>query len=183
MDAQTALERLRQGNERFLTECTNGGDIGPDVRGELSRNGQRPFAVIVACSDSRVVPEHVFDCGLGELFCVRTAGNTIGASELASVVYACEHLGCSLVVVMGHTQCGAVAATLAGGTDGAVGTLTERITAAIGEERDPDAASAINAQAGATALASHPELVPLAENGLQIRAALHHIDTGVVEFL
>ncbi|MBQ7599669.1 MAG: hypothetical protein IJU57_03240 [Clostridia bacterium] len=81
-----------------------------EERRKANANGQKPRAVIVTCSDSRVVPEAVFSCGIGELFVIRTAGNVIGVSELASVEYVVDHLGTDTVVVLGHTACGAVRA-------------------------------------------------------------------------
>ncbi len=183
MDASEALSRLKAGNERFVAQGANTGDISPERRLELSETGQHPYAVVISCSDSRSVPEHVFDCGLGELFVIRTAGNTVGPSELASVVYACAHLGCKLVVVLGHTQCGAVGAALAGGESGAIGVLTDRVLSAIGDERDPSRASVSNAAAGIATLESCPEVAALFDEGLVLQSALHHIDTGCVEFL
>ena len=183
MNATEALARLKEGNERFVQQGANTSDIGMARRAELAEAGQHPFAVVIACSDSRVVPEHLFDCGLGDLFTIRTAGNTIGSSELASVVYACAHLKCKLVVVLGHTQCGAVGATLAGGETGAVSVLTNRIQQAIGDEHDPVQASVLNAMAGIASLEACEELAPLLQNGLALKGALHHIDTGEVEFL
>jgi len=106
-----ALGRLKHGNAIF---ARGGASIAlPSlVRiAELSR-GQRPFAVIVGCSDSRTGPELIFDCNLGELFVVRVAGSTVGQEGLGSIVYAVEHLGAPLVVVLGHTKCGAVGAAV-----------------------------------------------------------------------
>lgn len=106
-----ALGRLKQGNAIF---ARGGASIvlPTMVRiAELSK-GQKPFAVIVGCSDSRVGPELVFDCNLGELFVVRVAGSTVSQEGLGSIVYAVEHLGASLVVVLGHTKCGAVGAAV-----------------------------------------------------------------------
>ena len=182
MDAQDALQRLMDGNERFLSLAANEGDVSVALRSELANNGQHPFAVVIACSDSRVVPEHLFNCGLGEIFCIRTAGNTIGEGELASAVYACDHLGCKLLVVLGHTCCGAVAATLEGGAHGAVAPLTDRIRHAIGDEQDPTTASWVNAKHGVQVLMDNPEIAELVEQGLMLKAALHHIETGEVEF-
>jgi carbonic anhydrase len=106
-----ALGRLKQGNTIF---SRGGASIAlPTVAriAELSK-GQRPFAVIVGCSDSRVGPELIFDCNLGELFVVRVAGSTVSQEGLGSIVYAVEHLGAPLVVVLGHTKCGAVGAAV-----------------------------------------------------------------------
>lgn len=105
-----ALSRLQAGNQRFLS-----GDItwrpDPQVRGRLA-DGQKPFAIILSCSDSRVPPELIFDQGLGDLFIVRVAGNLADPHAIASIEYALEHLGSRLLVVMGHESCGAVKAAL-----------------------------------------------------------------------
>jgi carbonic anhydrase len=101
------LERLMLGNKRFM----KGRPVHPDETLERIRKlkkGQDPFVVIVSCSDSRVPPELVFDHGFGDIFSIRTAGNVIGDYELGSIEYAVEHLGCRLVVVMGHENCGAL---------------------------------------------------------------------------
>lgn len=109
-DSQEALKRLKDGNKRFLSGGHSLSALDLErIRGELLE-GQHPFAVIVSCSDSRVPPSLVFDQDLGELFVIRVAGNVVGPSQTASVEYAVEMLGTSLVVVLGHTGCGAIAA-------------------------------------------------------------------------
>lgn len=110
---KTALENIMAGNARFASVHS----IHPDESAKRSKEvaeDQHPFAVVIACSDSRVSPELVFDEGLGDLFVIRTAGNIIGEVELGSVEYAVEHLGVPLVVVMGHERCGAVKAMISG---------------------------------------------------------------------
>ena len=111
LSAREALERLREGNRRFVSGAPSAAIAGQRRRSELLA-GQEPFAVIVGCSDSRVPPEIVFDHGLGELFVVRVAGNIVQPSAAGSVEYAVQHLSTRLVVVLGHTKCGAVGATL-----------------------------------------------------------------------
>lgn len=107
-----ALELLREGNRRFVAERARlGGGIDADARAELV-DGQAPFAVVLGCSDSRVPTEIVFDRGFGDLFVIRVAGNLAGPLEIGSVEFAVGKLGTPLVVVLGHTGCGAVAATL-----------------------------------------------------------------------
>ena len=112
MNAQEAIARLRAGNALFVKESTGAGDISQARVKQLSEEGQAPYACVVTCADSRVVPEHLFMVGLGDVFTIRVAGNVIGDMELASCVYAAEHLGVKLIVVLGHTQCGAVASAL-----------------------------------------------------------------------
>ena len=109
--ALETLERLREGNARFR-ECAERRDLDNDARAALA-NGQSPSAVIIGCADSRVSPELAFNQGLGELFVIRIAGHVIAAAALESVELAVEQLGAKLVVVLGHTGCAAVGATLA----------------------------------------------------------------------
>ena len=108
--AAEALERLRAGNLRFVADI-RGRSTSPERRIELAA-GQNPFAVVLGCSDSRVPAELVFDQGLGDLFVIRVAGNVVAPSQVGSVEFAVERFGTRLVVVMGHTQCGAIQATL-----------------------------------------------------------------------
>lgn len=142
--ATEALLRLKDGNRRYLTAYSNPGDCSPMRREELC-SGQSPYAVVVSCSDSRVVPEDIFCAGLGELFVIRVAGNVLGDHELGSVEYATGHLGANLVLVLGHENCGAIAATIHGHASGYIHTLTDSIKAGIGDEHDPKCASIANA--------------------------------------
>ena len=112
--ADNALQMLIDGNQRFVTGKYGNIDIGQVRRDELVK-GQHPSAIIVSCSDSRVPPELVFNKGLGDLFVIRTAGEVVDDVALGSIEYAIEHLGVKLVVVLGHEECGAVKATIAGG--------------------------------------------------------------------
>jgi carbonic anhydrase len=110
--AQQALERLREGNKRFVNHLRSAEVMMSQLRrGELVK-GQTPFAIVLGCSDSRVPAEIVFDQGLGDLFVIRVAGNIVAPSQIGSVEFAVEAFGTRLVVVMGHTLCGAIAATL-----------------------------------------------------------------------
>lgn len=110
--APEALERLRAGNRRFVSEVRGRDALaGPARRHELT-GGQQPFAIILGCSDARVPAEIVFDQGLGDLFVIRVAGNIVAPSQIGSVEFAAERFGTRLVVVLGHTRCGAVLATL-----------------------------------------------------------------------
>lgn len=102
---------LQDGNARFVEDNVKGENRGPSRRKELA-TGQKPSAIILSCSDSRVAPELLFDKGLGELFVIRVAGNVLDAAGVASIEYAIEHLGARLIAVMGHESCGAVKAAL-----------------------------------------------------------------------
>ena len=144
-----ALQKLKDGNVKYINARYNGGDVSPEKRRETYENGQKPYAVVVACSDSRVIPESIFFAGIGELFTVRVAGNVIDSSVLASVEYAVAHLKAPLVAVMGHTSCGAVNAVIGGGDCGRVKMITDKIRLVLGEERDARKACILNAKAGA----------------------------------
>lgn len=109
--ALQALERLKQGNRRFVADTATQSAQSAARRHELV-DGQNPFAIILGCSDSRVPAELVFDQGLGDLFVIRIAGNVVAASQIGSVEFAAERYSAPLVVVLGHSQCGAVQATL-----------------------------------------------------------------------
>ena len=181
--AAAALERLKEGNHIYVEALDHERDLSPERIQDLFENGQRPFACVITCSDSRVVPEHIFMTGLGELFVIRVAGNVVGPLELASAVYACEHLHTRLLLVLGHTHCGAIKAAL-DGEAGPVAALTERIAEAIGDVHDPFEASVANANAAVAALRASEELKHLeSKEGLAIRAAVYHTHCGVVDFL
>jgi carbonic anhydrase len=110
--ALEALARLRVGNRRFATNVSVHTErTGPDRRDELT-GGQEPFAIILGCSDSRAPAELLFDQGLGDLFVIRVAGNIVASSQVASIEFAVESFGTRLVVVLGHSYCGAVQATI-----------------------------------------------------------------------
>ena len=109
-DSQQAIELLKEGNARFVSGALTPKDDYAELREKLSA-GQQPFAVVLCCSDSRVAPEIIFDQKLGDLFVIRNAGNVVDEHVLGSIEYAVEHLGTPLVVVMGHSSCGAVTAT------------------------------------------------------------------------
>lgn len=112
ISAQEALERLREGNRRFVGGVRSvDNHVNPARRAELA-DGQEPFAIVLGCSDSRVPAELVFDQGLGDLFVIRVAGNIVAPSQIGSVEFAVERFGTPLVVVLGHSRCGAVLATV-----------------------------------------------------------------------
>ena len=112
ISAAEALARLREGNRRFVADARNGDAGANRTRRQALAAGQEPFAIILGCSDSRVPAELVFDQGLGDLFVIRVAGNIVASSQVDSVEFAAARFGTRLVVVLGHSQCGAVTATL-----------------------------------------------------------------------
>jgi carbonic anhydrase len=112
ISGREALERLRDGNRRFASGARSSDILASQTRRSELAAGQEPFAIILGCSDSRVPAEIIFDQGLGDLFVIRVAGNIVASSQVGSVEYAAERFGTPLVVVLGHSQCGAVLATL-----------------------------------------------------------------------
>ncbi len=110
--AQQALELLREGNHRFVTDATQRDTFASGIRRVALTFGQAPFAAILGCSDSRVPVEIVFDQGLGDLFVIRVAGNIVAPSQIGSVEFAAEQFGTRLVVVLGHSRCGAIETTV-----------------------------------------------------------------------
>jgi carbonic anhydrase len=112
INASEALERLREGNARFVAELGRGD--GPSIthRRHTLSLGQEPFAIVLGCSDARVPAEIIFDQGLGDLFVIRVAGNVVAPSQIGSVEFAAERFGTRLVVVLGHSRCGAIEATI-----------------------------------------------------------------------
>ena len=176
-DMNEITKRLIDANRKYRETGTFTGDVSAQRRIE-NASGQKPYAVVVTCSDSRVIPEVIFDAGIGELFVVRTAGNVIGDAEYASILYAVEHLHTDTVIVMGHTGCGAVNAALHGEFEGPVGVITLRIKKAIGEERDPYQACVLNVKYGVGSLKER-----LNGSGVAIRGAVYDIVSGEVGFL
>ena len=173
------IESLQEGNEKYVRGVFSG-NIGEDVRTEAARNGQKPYAVVVTCADSRVVPEFIFSVGIGELFTVRTAGNVATPAVLGSVEYAVDHLGVEAVIVLGHTNCGAVAATKNAPGYGYTDLLIEEIRQAIGLTTDERAASILNARASA---ANIREKLDLPRKNVLCVPALYDVETGNVLFL
>jgi carbonic anhydrase len=112
ISAQEALSRLREGNARFVSAQRNHDELTSERRRRKVAAGQEPFAIVLGCSDSRVPAEIVFDQGLGDLFVIRVAGNIVAPSQVGSVEFAAERFGTRLVVVLGHSNCGAVTATI-----------------------------------------------------------------------
>ena len=171
------IDRLLDANRNYVANGAYSGDVSAERR-KANEAGQKPYAVVITCSDSRVVPEAIFSAGLGELFVIRTAGNVMGDSELASLEYAVEHLHALTVVVLGHTGCGAVHAALCGEFGGAVGQITRRIKSAIGEETDPNKASKLNVLEGVRTIKK-----TLGREDVTVVGAIYDIVSGKVELL
>jgi carbonic anhydrase len=189
-----ALETLKEGNRSFKTDSPVRAVQGRERRLEIAR-GQTPFATLVSCSDSRVPPELLFGRGLGELFIVRNAGNTVDTAALGSIEYGVAQLGVPLVVVMGHERCGAVEAAVKVVTEnasypGSIGRMVEPIVpAVIAAQREGGdlLQAAVRANVRRTVYrlrtASEPMLLePLRAGKLRIVGASYDIDDGSVDF-
>jgi carbonic anhydrase len=188
-----ALRLLKDGNANFITDGPYRRGENRDRRIEIALS-QTPFAVLVSCSDSRVPPELLFGRGLGELFIVRNAGNTVDTSALGSIEYAVAQLGVPLIVVMGHERCGAVDAAVSVVRDnvrypGSIGRMIEPIIPAVldarGEPGDLlDNAVRANVRRIVRRLSeSEPMLIdPLRQGKLKIVGARYDLDDGAVDF-
>lgn len=179
--AAEALEKLKEGNKRYLTATTNPGDISSYIRKMTCENGQSPYAVIITCSDSRVIPESIFSAGIGELFVIRVAGNVMDNHQIGSVEYATDHLGSPLVVVLGHNHCGAVDAAINHEPEGYIKSLTDEIRKAIGDEKDPFRASCLNVERSVAIIRDSLKIKD--GDSLSVCGAIYHIEDGSVEFL
>lgn len=184
MKNRNLLDRLIEGNRQFLSAQEPMGDVSPARRLDTAKNGQHPAAIVVACSDARVMPESIFSAGLGELFVIRVAGNVLDDHQLGSIEYAAGHLHTRMIIVLGHTGCGAVDAALSGGGDGFIKCITDEILLAVGDETDPDRACWLNVQHAVETIrrefAAHPE-IPSEE--LDVIGAVYDIETGAVHWL
>lgn len=187
MNAKEALNRLKEGNARFITGNPTTAAQGDSARQALT-GGQSPYAIILSCADSRVVPEQAFDTGLGEIFIIRVAGNVANTSSIASIEYAVANLGTKLIVVMGHQSCGAVGAAIAGGDAGPnLNKLVSYITPSVqklGAAADMDAIIKENANHSAATLMSQSKIIADAVNSgeVEIVSAYYSLVTGAVEF-
>jgi carbonic anhydrase len=183
-----AIERLKLGNKRFVNDTLKNSKKDSDRRSAIIK-GQDPFAIILGCADSRVVPEHIFDSGLGELFVVGVAGNIANTSSIASIEYAVAHLGTPLIVVLGHQNCGAVTAAVKGGDNGYnLNHLLAHITPAIyacSADADINDIAKKNAELTVKDLNDRSAIISkaVASGKLQIIAAYYQLETGLVEFL
>ena len=179
-DSQKALELLKEGNARFISGTLTPKDNYAELRENLS-SGQQPFAVVLCCSDSRVAPEIIFDQKLGDLFVIRNAGNIVDEEVLGSIEYAVEHLETPLVVVMGHSSCGAVTATCQGGDlPGHITDLAKRIKPSI----NTSCCINDNARSHARRMAQMIEDDEIVHHvDAKVIAAFYDIQSGKVEWL
>ena len=184
LSAADAKKRLIEGNDRYLDAKVSGADISPERRADTAVNGQHPYAIVITCSDSRVIPESIFSAGIGEIFVIRVAGNVLDDHQLGSIEYAADHLGTKLIVVLGHTKCGAVGAAIEGHTGGFIESILKDIQLAIGDEKDDFKASCLNVKHGVDTIRHELEIHPIHDpKGLEVAGAIYHIEDGRVEFI
>jgi carbonic anhydrase len=198
--ARDALTRLRDGNRRFAAGLRSTEVLATHTRRADLLGGQQPLAIILGCSDSRVPAEIVFDQGLGDLFVIRVAGNIVAPSQVGSVEFAATRFGTPLVVVLGHSQCGAVAATIeelrqpAGTRSRNLRSIVNRVRPSVEAllatdlRDDPEALAREAVKANVRASVDHlrhgSEILEelIATSGLRIVGAEYALDTGLVEF-
>lgn len=184
IDAQTALERLMSGNEEYLIAKEGKGDISEEIRILTHEYGQSPYAIVIACSDSRVIPEKIFMVGIGEIFTIRVAGNVIGDFELGSIEYAAAHLNTGLIMVLGHSHCGAVEAAIQDAGHDSVKTITDEIKHAIGNEKNSTICEKQNVLHSIAKIEASPLIQKLKEEKLlSVVGAYYHTHSGKVELL
>jgi carbonic anhydrase len=199
ISAREGWERLREGNLRFVSDVRSPETLTSQTRRNELATGQEPFAIILGCSDSRVPAEIVFDQGLGDLFVIRVAGNIVASSQVGSVEFAAARFGTRLVVVLGHSQCGAVLATLeelqlpAGNQSPHLRSIVDRVrpsveALAVELGHDPDAlirqAVRTNISASANQLRHGSEILErlIRNDGLVVVGAEYSLETGLVDF-
>lgn len=200
ISAREALDRLREGNRRFVEGIRSGDTLASQSRMIAIAEGQEPYAIILGCSDSRVPAEIVFDQGLGDLFVIRVAGNIVAPSQIGSVEFAAERFGTRLVVVLGHSRCGAILATLdelrrpSESQSRNLRSIVDRVRPSVEEllatelRNDPETLVREAVRANVRVSASHLRhgseiLEQLSRNeDLLIVGAEYSLETGVVEF-
>lgn len=198
--AQQALARLREGNRRFASNVRGADALLSCVRRAELAERQEPFAIVLGCSDSRVPAEIVFDQGLGDLFVIRVAGNIVAASQIGSIEFAAERFGTRLVVVLGHSGCGAVQATLeqlqrpgsnqSRNLQAIVNRIRPAVQGLLDTELRNDAGTLMRCAVRANILASVNHLrygsevleYLRAREGLMVVGAEYSLDTGEVDF-
>jgi carbonic anhydrase len=194
--AEQAQQWLEEGNARFVRQQRISPSSELSRVKETAQNGQHPFVTILSCSDSRVPLEVIFDRGVGDIFVIRVAGNVTGESEIGSIEYGVEHVGTPLLIVLGHTKCGAVtAAATHAHTEGHITGLVNRIQPAVekAKQGDPEIteeelikrATVFNVMQGITKLAVSSEIIRhlVREDKLKIVGAIYDVETGKVEWL
>lgn len=189
--AEEAIKKLSEGNERFVKLRQTHPDSSKARRNEMLK-GQHPFVVILSCSDSRVPPELIFDQGLGDIFEIRNAGNVLDEHVIGSIEYAVMHCGVKLIVIMGHQDCGAIAATLSGKSETKyIKSLEDSIMPAVKNCKKQGIAVNSDNVVKAHIMQDIEELLSMdsdlvkymKQNNVKLVPAYYHLDSGKVDFL
>lgn len=184
MEAQRVFERLLKGNERYRKSERMHIDVSAGHRQMLVENGQHPFAAIICCSDSTVIPEAIFSCGVGELFVIRTLGNVVGRHELAGIEYAVTKLEVPLVFVLGHDHCGAMAAMLGQNTTmGFLSSITSEIREGTDDVKDPLDATRYNVRHGIENIKNAVKSFQGKKRKFALCGGIYHQISGKVEVI
>jgi carbonic anhydrase len=182
VEPSVALKRLIEGNQRYVEDHLAHPNRSTDRR-EATVKKQKPFAVIVGCSDSRVPPEIIFDQGIGDLFIVRVAGNVVGPIELDSIEYAAKYLGSSCLFILGHEACGAVSAVLDGQTED-IEDIAKFIKPAIKGAKSVEEAVKDNVRWTVRRLKKTPVIRKLiSQKKITCVGGYYHLGSGKVEIL
>lgn len=177
------IEQLKKGNEAFRNKNVLTGEQLQEQR-KKTVAAQQPHTVVITCADSRVSPEILFNAGIGELFVIRTAGNLIGRYGMESIAYAVEGVGAKVVLVMGHSGCGAVKATIDGEVPEYFSKTYDEIHRAIGDEKETEICEVINIRHGIKRILQNDLLRKKANNGeIAVIGGYYRSQTGEVEFL
>jgi carbonic anhydrase len=200
ISAKESLERLRDGNLRYVSDIRHRSTFTDQTRRSELVTGQEPFAIILGCSDSRVPAEIIFDQGIGDLFVIRVAGNIVAPSQVGSVEFAADLYGTRLVVVLGHSNCGAVMATIEelerpkGSRSPNLRSIVDRIRPSVVElldtelRKNPDAlvehAVRANIRASVDHLRHGSQIIEhlIQRDGLRVVGAEYSLETGIVDF-
>lgn len=195
-NSDEALTLITEGNQRWVNGKPTSPNVEPSRRTQLAENGQKPFVTVLTCADSRVPIERVFDRGVGDVFVVRVAGNVAGTSETGTIEYGVGHLKTPLLVVMGHTKCGAVAAAASGASvHGKLGELLDAIKPAVDRTKrnnpsvEPGTVAALavreNVWQSVFDLIKGSEEIRtmIGKSELKVVGAVYDISTGKVEFM
>lgn len=177
---KNSLAKLEEGNKKFLSANISEGDISLALRMDTFLNGQKPYAVVISCSDSRVMPESIFSASIGDLFVIRVVGNVVDQTVISNMHFAVSQLNVPLVVVLGHTGCGAINSAINDNATGLIECTISKIKAVIGDEKDDYTASRMNVEAGVSVV---KKVLEEQNCTAKVLGAMYYGDTGEVRFL
>lgn len=192
LNSITSLNKLMEGNKKYVEATFNTSIIDSKVRQSLLKNGQKPYAIVLTCSDSRVVPENIFYTGLGDIFVIRVAGNVVDEAVLGSIEFGVDSLKIPLIMVLGHEDCGAVYNSKSTDIKGSLGKLLAKITPsyekakALGgsESEIVHRATDFNVENSMKAISENEVVKKYIDNGyVKIVGGNYSLETGIVKLL